>query len=62
MSIDKAIGVVRTEKRCIEKSVSGCSNDCFSCSLMQPSELVSEAYEIAIECMIYKKMNEDDRK
>lgn len=60
MSIDKAIGVIKTEKRCVEGAE--CSEECFSCSLMQPAELVSEAYEIAIESMIYRRMNEDDGK
>jgi len=49
MDIYDVVNVLRNEKECIKRNVSGCDRDCINCDLIMPDETLLEAYDIAID-------------
>ncbi len=57
MTNERAIEVLRTEKKCVLRNIRGCDRKCEECDLCLPDEDVLTAYDLAI-----KALEGDDRK
>lgn len=51
MTNNRAIEVIRTEKKCVLRNIRGCSRECEKCDLVLPDEEVLMAYDMAIESL-----------
>ena len=71
MTNEKAIEVIKTERRCVLRNIRGCDRDCGKCDLVLPDEDILMAYDMAIRALSHHVIpfgkvtsldEEDDRK
>lgn len=71
MTNEKAIEVIKTERRCVLRNIRGCDRDCAKCDLVLPDEEILTAYDMAIRSLSHHVVpfgkvtsldEEDDRK
>lgn len=71
MTNEKAIEVIKTERRCVLRNIRGCDRDCGKCDLVLPDEDILTAYDMAIRALSHHVIHfgkvtnldeEDDRK
>lgn len=51
MTNERAIEVLRTEKKCVLRNIRGCDRECEHCDLVLPDEDILTAYETAIKAL-----------
>lgn len=73
MTNERAIEVIKTEKKCVLRNMRGCDRKCENCDLVMKSEDILLAYDIAIMALMMRSNivpventvsmdEEDDRK
>ena len=72
MTNERAIEVIKIEKKCVLRNMRGCDRKCENCDLVMESEDILLAYDIAIMALMMRSnivpventvsMDEDDRK
>ena len=51
MTNERAIEILRTEKKCVLRNIRGCDRECGHCDLVLPDEDILTAYDTAIKAL-----------
>lgn len=51
MTNEKAIEVIKIEKKCVLRNIKGCDRKCEYCDLVLPDEEILTAYDLVIEAL-----------
>lgn len=51
MTNERAIEIIQTEKKCVQRNIRGCDRDCAKCDLVLTDEEILTSYDMAIRAL-----------